>query len=67
MNSFLSVFTPKEPRFFPILKEMSTVMISASEIMIEFLNNYDHKTANDYYLKIKEQEKKRRCFINQGF
>lgn len=58
MNSFLSVFTPKEPKFFPILKEMSTVMISASEIMIEFLKNYDHETANDYYLKIKEQEKK---------
>lgn len=58
MNSFLSAFTPKEPKFFPILKEMSTVMISASEIMIEFLKNYSHETANDYYLKIKEQEKK---------
>ncbi len=58
MNSFLSVFTPKEPKFFPILKEMSTVMIAASEIMIEFLKNYDHETANDYYQRIKEQEKK---------
>lgn len=58
MNSFLSVFTPKEPKFFPILKEMSTVMISASEIMIDFLKSYDHETANDYYLRIKEQEKK---------
>lgn len=58
MNSFLSTFTPKEPKFFPILKEMSKVMISASEIMIEFLKNYDHETANDYYLRIKEQEKK---------
>lgn len=58
MNSFLSAFTPKEPKFFPILKEMSTVMISASEIMIEFLQNYHHETASDYYLRIKEQEKK---------
>jgi len=58
MNSFLSAFTPKEPKFFPILKEMSKVMISASEIMIDFLKNYDHETANDYYLRIKEQEKK---------
>lgn len=57
MNSFLSAFTPKEPKFFPILKEMSSVMISASEIMIEFLKNYDHETANDYYVRIKEQEK----------
>ncbi len=58
MNSFLSAFTPKEPKFFPILKEMSTVMISASEILIDFLKNYDHETSNDYYQKIKEQEKK---------
>ena len=53
MNSILSVFTPKEPKFFPILKEMAVVMIQASEIMIEFLQNYDHETAQNYYLKIK--------------
>ncbi len=58
MNSFLSVFTPKEPKFFPILKDMTTVMIAASEIMIDFLKNYDHETANDYFIRIKEQEKK---------
>ena len=55
MNSFLSALTPKEPKFFPILKQMSAVMISASEIMIEFLKNYSHETANDYYVRIKEQ------------
>lgn len=57
MNSFLSALTPKEPKFFPILKQMSAVTISASEIMIEFLKNYNHETANDYYTRIKEQEK----------
>lgn len=67
MNSFLSAFTPKEPKFFPILKEMSSVLISASEIMIEFLKNYDHETANNYYLKIKEQEKRGDALSNKVF
>lgn len=58
MNSFLSVFTPKEPKFFPILKDMSTVIVSASEIMIDFIGNYDQETANEYYHRIKELEKK---------
>lgn len=67
MNSFLSVFTPKEPKFFPILKEMSSVLISASEIMIEFLKNYNHETANNYYIKIKEQEKRGDALSNKVF
>lgn len=57
-NSFFNNFTPKEPKFFPILKEMSDVMLVASEIMIEFIQNYDHETAPDYYKRIKEQELK---------
>jgi len=67
MNSFLSVFVPKEPKFFPILKEMSTVIVSATEIMIEFLENYDHETANDYYLRIKELEKKGDALCDKVF
>ena len=67
MNSFLSALTPKEPKFFPILKQMSAVMISASEIMIEFLKNYSHETANDYYVRIKEQEKKGDTLSNKVF
>ena len=57
-NSFFSNFTPKEPKFFPILKEMSDVMLVASDIMIEFIQHYDHETAPDYYKRIKEQELK---------
>lgn len=56
-NSFLSKLSPKEPKFFPLLKKMSDVMIAAADIMIEFVENYDSKTANDYYKKIKELEK----------
>jgi len=66
-NSFFSKFTPKEPKFFPILKEMSDVMIIASNLMIEFIDKYDHETAPDYYKKIKEQEKKGDLLSNQIF
>jgi len=66
-NSFFSKFTPKEPKFFPILKEMSDVMLVASDLMIEFINNYDHNTATDYYRKIKEQEKKGDTLSNRVF
>src|ERR1035437_10262147 len=66
-NSFFSNFTPKEPKFFPILKEMSDVMLVASEIMIEFIQNYNHETAPDYYKRIKEQELKGDALSNHIF
>lgn len=67
MSSLLSALTPKEPKFFPLLKEMSSVLINASEIMIEFLENYSHETAVDYYTRIKEQEKKGDALSNKIF
>jgi predicted phosphate transport protein (TIGR00153 family) len=66
-NSFFSHFTPKEPKFFPILKEMADVMLAASEIMIEFVQNYNHETAPDYYKRIKEQELKGDTLSNKVF
>jgi uncharacterized protein len=66
-NSFFSNFTPKEPKFFPILKEMADVMLAASEIMVEFIQNYDHETAPEYYKRIKEQELKGDRLSNKVF
>lgn len=57
-NSFFSKFTPREPKFFPILKEMSDVLLVASDLMIECLQKFDHEAATEYYFKIKEQERK---------
>lgn len=57
-NSFFSNFTPKEPKFFPILKEMADVILAASELIIECVQNNDHEKAIEYYKLIKEQEKK---------
>lgn len=66
-NSFFSHFTPKEPKFFPILKEMADVMLAASDIMVEFIKNYNHETAPDYYKRIKEQELKGDALSNRVF
>jgi len=57
-NSFFSKFTPKEPKFFPILKDMADVLLVASDLIIESVQNYDHEKAIEYYKKIKEQERK---------
>jgi len=57
-NSFLNNFTPKEPKFFPILKEMADVILVASDLIIECVQNNDHEAAIEFYKKIKEQERK---------
>ncbi|OIP84413.1 MAG: phosphate transport regulator [Porphyromonadaceae bacterium CG2_30_38_12] len=67
MNNFLSFFTPKETKFFPVLKQLSQVSIRASELMIELLQNYNHETISDYYKLIKEEEKKGDTLTNKIF
>jgi len=57
-NTFFSKFTPKEPKFFPILKEMSEVLTAASDLMIECVQKYDHGSATEFFFKIKELERK---------
>lgn len=67
MNNIFSKFTPKEPKFFPVLQEMAGVMITASELMIECVQKGDHESATEYYFKIKEQERKGDELSNQIF
>lgn len=58
MNNFFDKFVPKEPKFFPILKEMADVILVASDLIIECVQKADHESAIEYYKKIKVQEKK---------
>jgi len=67
MNNFLNNFTPKEPKFFPVLKEMADVLSVASDLMIECLENNEQQSAVEYYKKIKEQEKKGDELSNKVF
>lgn len=66
-NSFLNRFTPKEPKFFPILKEMADVIVVASQLMIECVEKGDHASAVEYNKKIKEQEKIGDALSNRVF
>ena len=56
-NSFLNRFTPKEPKFFPLLKKMSDVIITASDLLIECLQGKTHEEHVESYRVIKEQER----------
>jgi len=58
MNNFFDKFVPKEPKFFPILKEMADVILEASDLIIECIKNYSHESAIEYYRQIKDQERK---------
>jgi uncharacterized protein len=66
-NSFLNKLVPKEPKFFPVLKEMANVLLVASDLMIECAQHSDHESAIEYYKKIKEQEKRGDQLSNQIF
>ena len=57
-NSFFSKFTPREPKFFPLLKEMAEIILVASDLIIECVQNCDRESVLGYYKKIKEQEKR---------
>ncbi len=56
-NSFFSRFTPKEPKFFPMLKNLSLVVISAAELLEESLQHATPEERAAYYKKIKEKER----------
>ena len=56
-NSFFSRFTPKEPKFFPLLKQLSEVLCEASVVLTESLQHDSPTERADYYKKIKELER----------
>ena len=53
-NSFFSRFTPKEPKFFPLLKQLSEVLSTSSAVLVESLQHDQPAERSDYYKKIKD-------------
>lgn len=66
-SSIFSKLTPKEPKFFPLLSGLSEVIHVATDLMTEFVNNYSVETAEEYYKKIKEVERKGDALSNKVF
>lgn len=56
-NSFFNRFTPKEPKFFPLLKQLSGVLTASSVLLGESLRYDLPAERSEYYKKIKEKER----------
>lgn len=56
-NSFFSRFTPKEPKFFPLLKQLSEVLSASSVALVESLQHDQPAERSEYYKKIKDLER----------
>lgn len=56
-NSFFSRFTPKEPKFFPLLKQMSEVLTSSAQLLMESMRYDTAEERQAYYRRIKELER----------
>lgn len=57
-NSLFEFFVPKEDKFFPLLRQMADVILSASNLIIDCVAAKDHAEAVDIYKQVKEQERK---------
>lgn len=56
-NSFFSRFTPQEPKFFPMLKRLSEILTSSSDLLVESMQHDKPEEREDYYKRIKDMER----------
>ncbi|MDR0789393.1 MAG: DUF47 family protein [Bacteroidales bacterium] len=57
-NSFFSRFTPKEPKFFPLLSSLTDVVVKASDLLAECIEKKSQGCdVEPYYTLIKEEER----------
>jgi uncharacterized protein len=56
-NSFFNRFTPKEPKFFESLQQISDVMLKAADLLIESLQTTTNDVRMSYYRRIKDEER----------
>lgn len=66
-SSIFSKLIPKEPKFFPLLTGLANTLNEAVDIMTEFIENYDVKSAESYYKKIKAKEHEGDILYNKIF
>jgi predicted phosphate transport protein (TIGR00153 family) len=57
-NSFFSRFTPKEPKYFPLLDKLAETVLTASHLLVDFVEKKrNNEDISDSYKLIKEQER----------
>ncbi|OJU54061.1 MAG: phosphate transport regulator [Bacteroidales bacterium 45-6] len=57
-NNLFSKFTPKEPKFYPLLSELADVVYRASELIIEASKATSNAEATEHFKRVKEEERK---------
>ena len=57
VNSFLNRLTPKEPKFFPLFKQMSLSILTGADLLVACTKANGHEQYMEFYKKIKEQER----------
>jgi len=58
VNTLLSLFTPKDVKFFPLLKETSVILIQASSLLGELFETTEKEKRNELCALIKAEEVK---------
>ena len=56
-NSFFILFSPQEPKFFPMLKRLSGILTSSSDLLVESMQHDKPEEREDYYKRIKDMER----------
>ncbi|WP_289091439.1 DUF47 family protein [uncultured Bacteroides sp.] len=56
-NSFFSRFAPQEPKFFPMLKHLSEILICSSNLLVESFEHNTPEKRSEYYKRIKDVER----------
>ena len=56
-NSFFSQFAPQEPKFFPMLRNLSKSLVDSSSLLVESMKFSSQDKRNAYYKRIKEVER----------
>ena len=56
-NSFLSRFAPKEPKFFPLFKQLTNILKVASIELRESVNHHSANERMDFHKRIKQLER----------
>lgn len=56
-NSIFNKFTPKEPKFYPLLSELANVVYDASGLIIEATKTKTNEEATESFKNVKEKER----------
>ena len=66
-NALFSKFTPKESKFFPLLSELSDIIVQTTDLMIDNIRANNHGSFIEYAKTIKDKEHEADVLSNKIF